>query len=181
MMLPEAVESSDSEIIREICRFRAEVWHATGKLAPNAFDDEGWQDPIDHHCQHWVIRNAEKTLIAAGRLSIHRSLEEVHQSEEYKRYGVRLVGPIAMPDRVVVCPSMQGLGLGRRILDVQDEAAFMQGAKHAVRQASPGMVRLLRNRGWKILGPASTDSRFPGELFQVAIFSFALSYPTSAA
>lgn len=165
-------EVSDSPSIAQICQFRARVWNATGKLSADAFGAEGWRDPIDSHCQHWVIRNRDAQIVAAGRLSIHASLDDVHQAEEYQRHGVKLPGPVASPDRVVVCPSMQGEGLGKRILDVQDEAAFSQGAQHAVRQASPGMVRLLRRRGWEILGRASNDARFPGEEFQVAIYTF---------
>jgi GNAT superfamily N-acetyltransferase len=165
-------EVADPEMVAEICRFRGRVWKETGKLRDDAFGDDGWCDPIDSHCQHWVIRTEDDALVAAGRLSIHDTLDEVHQSEEYRQYGLDLPGRVASPDRVVVCPSMQGRGLGWQILDAQDQAAVQQGAKHAVRQASPGMVRLLRRRGWKIVGPASADARFPGEEFQVAVVSF---------
>jgi GNAT superfamily N-acetyltransferase len=171
-LLKGPMESTDSEIIAEICRFRARVWKETGKLKNNAFGDDGWRDPIDSHCLHWVIRTEDDTLVAAGRLSIHDTLDEVHQAEEYRRYGLDLPGRVASPDRVVVCPSMQGHGLGWQILEVQDKTAVQQGAQHAVRQASPGMVRLLRRRGWNIVGPASSDPRFPGEVFHVAVVSF---------
>ena len=118
-----------------------------------------------------MIRSDEGALIAAGRLSVHDSLADIHQAEEYQRYGLELSGRIALPDRVVVCPSRQGGRLAWRILNVQDEAAVALGARHAVRQASPGMVRLLRRRGWTILGPATVDARFPGEVFQIAFLS----------
>lgn len=180
-MLTEPIAVDDPETIRQICRFRADVWQATGKLKAGAFGAEGWRDPIDSDCQHWIIRNADQAIVAAGRLSIHATLDDVHQAEEYRRYGVELTGRIAAPDRVVVCPSMQGSGLGRRILDAQDQAAYQQGAKYAVRQASPGMTRLLRNRGWQILGPASDDPRFPEETFQVAIYSLAEHWIAPAA
>ena len=162
-------ETCDPQEIAEICWFRARVWRAIGQLADGIFAPEGWRDPIDRHCRHWLIRSADGQIVAAGRLSLHATLDEVHQSEEYQRYGLRLEGPIAAPDRVVVCPSAQGSGLGRLILDVQDEAAQQCGARHAVRQASPSMVRLLRHRGWEILGPASPDERFPGVQFSVAV------------
>jgi GNAT superfamily N-acetyltransferase len=166
------MEGADPVVITEICRFRARVWKEIGKLAEGAFGSDGWRDPIDSHSQHWVIRTEDGTLVAAGRLSIHDTLDEVHESREYRQYGLDFPGKIAAPDRVVVCPSMQGRGLGWQILDAQDQAAVEHGARHAVRQASPGMVRLLSRRGWKIVGPASTDSRFPGEVFQVAFVSF---------
>ena len=166
-------EVTDPAEIAEICRFRAQVWRDTGQTAADAFPVQGWRDPIDRVCRHWVIRDPAGQLLAAGRLSVHATLDDVHQAEEYRRYGLDLEGPIAAPDRVVVCPTLQGAGLGRRILDVQDEAARQMGARHAVRQASPGMVRLITQRGWRVVGPASADARFPGVLFQVATKSFA--------
>lgn len=162
-------EVTDPDAIAEICRFRARVWAETGHLAQAAFGPEGWRDPIDSHCQQWVIRAADGTLVAAGRLSVHARLEDVHQAEEYRRYGLELEGPVAAPDRVVVASSVQGCGLGRQILDIQDATARQRGARWAVRQASPGMVRLLCQRGWQIVGPASADPRFPGMDFQVAV------------
>ena len=161
-------EVFDTSVVREICRFRARVWRQIGQLAENAFSPEGWYDPIDSDCRHWVIRDGRGKIVAAGRLSVHPSLDEVHQADEYRRYGLDLPGPIAAPDRVVVCPSTQGCGLGRQILDVQDHAARMAGARHAVRQASPRLIQLLQHRGWQIHGPASPDERFPGVEFQVA-------------
>ncbi len=181
VMLTEPVEISDPYTIAQICRFRARVWKASGKLRADAFGDEGWRDPIDSRCRHWVIRNTDHVIVAAGRLSMHDTLDDVHQSEEYRQYGLDVAGPIASPDRVVVCPSMQGGGLGWQILNAQDEAAFEQGATYAVRQASPGMVQLLRHRGWEIMGPASDDPRFPGEKFQVAVYRFGQEWMRPAA
>ena len=165
-------EIADPAVIEEICRFRARVWNATGKVRHDAFGADGWRDPFDFRCQHWVIRASDGRLVAAGRLTIYETLGEVQEAEEYHRYGLDLPGPIATPDRVVVCQSMQGRGLGWQILDAQDEAAARQGAIYAVRQASPTMVRLLRRRGWNILGPATADPRFAGVTFQVAVFEY---------
>jgi len=163
------LETSDPKMIDEICRFRAQVWKQTGHFAPDAFPNGCWRDPIDSEARHWLTRLISGRLVAAGRLSIHETLDDVHQAEEYKRYGVDAPGPIAAPDRVVVCPSVQGRGMGRQILDVQDEAMRVAGARYAVRQASHQMIRLLEHRGWQLLGPASPDERFPGAEFMVAI------------
>lgn len=154
--------------IAEICRFRAAVLAATGTLRSDAFGAEGWHDPIDEHSRHWIIRHQSGTLAAAGRLSIHAELSAVHQAEEYLRYGIPSEGPIAAPDRVVVAPEFQGQGLGGQLVDIQDREAQSLGARLAVRQASPSMVRLIVERGWIIAGPATLDSRFPGIEFSVA-------------
>jgi hypothetical protein len=168
---PRAVTSRQE--ILEICRFRAQVWQQTGQLADGAFGADGWLDSIDFECRHWAIRNERGALVATGRLSLHRTLAEVHQAEEYIRYGLISEGPVAAPSCVAVCPSAQGSGLGGAIVEVQDQTAEALGARCAVRQASPGMVRLIRRRGWSVLGPASPDARFVGVQFQVATKTFA--------
>lgn len=163
------LEVADAETIDEICRLRARVWEATGQAAATAFPDGGWRDPYDSDCLHWIIRDDRGRLVAAARVTVHDRLEEVPEAEEYSRYGLRLPGPIAAPARVVVLAEAQGGGLARRLLDAQDAFARRVGARHAVRQASPAMVRLLVRRAWRILGPATPDPRFTGVLFEVAV------------
>ena len=71
-------EVTDPAEIAEICRFRAQVWRETGQTAADAFPVQGWRDPIDGVCRHWVIRDPAGQLLAAGRLSVHATLDEVH-------------------------------------------------------------------------------------------------------
>jgi predicted GNAT family N-acyltransferase len=166
------LETCDEHIIEEICRFRVSVWREQGQLASHAFPNGQWRDPIDDQSTHWLIRDSQGSCAAAGRLSMHGSLAEVHQAQEYLRFGLHLPGPVAAPDRVVVASFARESGLGRQILDLQDAAAQALGASHAVRQASPRMVQLLQHRGWQALGPASPDDRFPGVEFQVVVKKF---------
>jgi hypothetical protein len=166
------LETCDEQVIAEICRFRVSVWREQGQLASHAFPSGQWRDPIDDQSTHWLIRDFRGCCAAAGRLSMHRSLADVHQAEEYLRFGLQLPGPVAAPDRVVVAGFARASGLGRQILDLQDAAAEARGASHAVRQASPRMAQLLEHRGWQVLGPASPDDRFAGVDFQVVIKEF---------
>ena len=165
------LEVSDPQILDEIYALRARVWRATGGVSLEAFAGS-WSDGDDLHAAHWVICDGRGQVVAAARLTIHNTLAEVPEAEEYLRYGLDRAGPVAAPARIVVSPSAQGHGLGRRLLDAQDQAARRLGARSAVRQASPAMVRLLVNRGWRIVGPARTDPRFPGVEFQVALLTF---------
>jgi len=166
------LETCDQQVIAEICRFRVSVWREEGQLASHAFPNGQWRDPVDDQSSHWVIRDFRGCLAAAGRLSMHHSLAEVHQGEEYLRFVLELPGPVAAPDRVVVARFARACDLGRLILNLQDAAAQARGASHAVRQASPRMVQLLKHRGWRVLGPASPDDRFPGVEFQVVVKEF---------
>jgi GNAT superfamily N-acetyltransferase len=172
------IEVVDPGALEEIYAFRAAVWQSAGGLAPGAFPAGHWRDAHDAAAMHWVVRGTDDRLLAAARLTLHPTLEEVPEAEEYLRYGLRLSGPIAAPARVVVCPSVQRLGLGRRLLDVQDRAARRSAARYAVRQASPAMIRLLRPRGWVVVGPARLDPRFPGVPFEVAVLDLAIRRTT---
>jgi len=168
----EAAEVSGAEMLDEIAALRGAVWQATGGAAAEAFPDGRWLDDYDLGAIHWTIRDEDGRLVAAARLTVHPALADVPESKEYTRYGLDLEGPIAAPARVVVCPSVQGCGLGQRLLDAQDQTARRLGARHALRQASPAMLRLLAPRGWRIVGPARIDPRFPGVQFQVAALTF---------
>ena len=163
------IEVSDETAIADICLLRERVWRDTGHLIPNAFGPSGWRDPIDTHCRHWIILDRDDTIVAAGRLSVHDQITDVHESDQYLIYGINFPGIFANPDRVVVDQRISGHGLGRKILDAQDAAITSENIVYSVRQASPRMVRLLLNRGWHVAGAASSDPRFPGMDFSVVI------------
>ena len=166
------VEVSTSEAIAEIFSFRATVWESTGTTSPEAFANGQWNDKCDESAQHWAVYDDNDQLIGAARLTLHDRLEDVHESQEYLRYGLHFDGPIAAPDRVVVSPNAAGMGIGGQLLDKQEAAGIKQGAVAAVRQASAAMCRLIAKRGWELLGPASKDPKFPGETFTVAVKRF---------
>ena len=164
-------EVTDAPTIEAICRFRVEVWRQMGSLAEGAFPDGLWRDPIDADCTHWVVMRGDR-LVAAGRLSMHESLAQVHQGQEYINTGLQLQGPIAAPDRLVVCPTAQRQGLAWKLMELQDQVAKEAAARYAVSQVSPGMSRLRVRRGWQLVRPATPDSRFPGVDFQVAYYQY---------
>lgn len=165
-------EVADSSTLSEIFAFRAHVWRATLAARRVTFLPDRWHDDDDAISRHWIIRDGTGRIAAAARLSIHPSLHQVAEADEYLRYGLDIEGPIAAPARVVVCPTAQGHGLGKTLLEIQDAAALQAGARAAVRQSSPDMCRLLIRRGWRIVGPANPDPRFPGVEFQVAVHEF---------
>ncbi|MCA9174206.1 MAG: GNAT family N-acetyltransferase [Planctomycetales bacterium] len=159
-------EVSDEESLRRICRLRAEVWTGSGALLPDS-----WRDELDEGARHWAVWDASGQLVAAARLTLHESLNTLCEAEEYLRYAELLTpleGRIAAPDRVVVAPFARNRGLADCLLELQEQAAQAEGARLAVRQASPAMCRLLVRRGWQLLGPATSDPRFPQTRFTVA-------------
>lgn len=164
--------SSAAEIL-EICRFRVSVWRdETGGISAAFFPDGIWHDAHDDTGLHWAIHCGQGRLAASARLTLHGTIADVDDADDFVRYGVHLPGPIAAPARVVVRRNARNRGLAKQLLVVQEQAAQEAGARYAVRESSPAMTRLLSRRGWKILGPASPDPRFPGVAFQVAVKVF---------
>ncbi len=164
---PERV--TDAPTLEAIYRLRASVWRETGDIAQAAFRDGRWSDEHDPAALHWAIRDAGGELVAAARLSVHERLADVPEAEEYTTAGLGLEGRIAAPARVVVAASARRHGLAGQLLDAQDAAARAAGCAYAVRQSSPAMSRLLMRRGWRDVGPAGLDDRFPGVRFEVMV------------
>lgn len=163
---------SNPGTIDDIFRFRARVWTGIDGVAADAFPSGKWHDKHDETAQHWIVTNSANQIIGSARLTVHARIEDVVEPEQYQRYGVECDGLVAAPDRVVVCPSARRQGIARRLLDAQHEASLHAGAACALRQASPAMCRLVSNRDWRLLGPATIDPRFPNIVFTVAIRTF---------
>jgi hypothetical protein len=157
---------TDRSTIDEICRFRVRVWAASGCLAADAFPNGIWRDALEDICTHLaIISDAE--ILAAGRWSLHESLEQMPDAEQYARSGLRLEGLIASPERIVVSPSLRPLNLAWRLMDAFDDLSRAAGARYSVGQASPAMARILARLGRRVVGPADPDPRFPGVQFQI--------------
>jgi hypothetical protein len=160
---------TDPAVIDEICRFRVRVWGETGRLAVHLFPNGCWRDPLDDDCTHLAIVSGGE-LLAAARWSLHASLDQLPDSEQYARLGLDLDGPIALPERIVVSPHVPHLNLAWRLLDALDDLSVAVGARCSIAQASPGMLRLLsfRNR-CRVVGEATEDRRFPGVKFVIVL------------
>ncbi len=162
------IQVSCRKRIDDICRFRARVWQAAPGVAANAFPDGTWRDEHDDTAIHWTVNDEQGQILGAARLLLLDHLHEVPETFQYERYEIEPPGLIAAPDKVVVCPSARRRGIASALLAAQEIAAITAGATIAIRQASPRMARLLADRGWRLLGPAVADRRFPGIEFVVA-------------
>jgi hypothetical protein len=72
----------------EIYRLRADVWSMTNGMCSSAFPDGVWRDPVDEDARHWIITDSSDYIVAAARLSLHETLDEVTEPFQYQRYGV---------------------------------------------------------------------------------------------
>ena len=158
---------TDAPTLEAIYRLRVAVWREAGAIAEAAFPDGRWCDEEDGAAIHWAIR-AGDDLVAAARLSVHEQLADVPDADEYAAVGLRLEGRIAVPARFVAARAC-GHGLTALLRETWIEVARAAGSQYAVCQASPGMRRIARRRGWHEAGPARPDDRFPGVKFVIMV------------
>jgi GNAT superfamily N-acetyltransferase len=162
---PELV--SDTATLEAVFRLRAQVWRETGAVSPAAFAEGRWSDEHDAGAMHWVVRDDAGELVAAARLSVHERLDDVPEAEAYAAAGLDLAGPIGAPAHLVIAAAARGRGIFLQLAETQNAAARAAGCPHLVCQAAPTMRRLLARRGWRVIGPAPADDRFPGVGFVV--------------
>ena len=116
-----------------------------------------------------VPTNTDVLVIAGPRRAITK--EEQERIQAYVAKGGHLL-VLLDPDTQASMDGLLkiwGLELGPGVLvDLQDRVARAFGAQFAVRQASDSMARIIARRGWRLVGPASADPRFPGASFTVA-------------
>ena len=139
------------ELLAKVGRLRIEAWETeTARAAEQAV----WVDEFDREAWHWVVCR-DGLPVAAARLSLHRKLAEVPDSESYAGvFSSPPQPPIASLNRLVVHPSARGSGLGRRLDLIRLEAAERLGAKVAILSTSSGQRRMeaLAGLGFDFLG-----------------------------
>ena len=107
----ELVDNLDYPVLAQISQLRAEVWQKT--LPTSLFNNGLWTDEHDDHARHWVIISNNQVL-AAARLCIHKTLEEVPYSQVYMDSKRLILPPIASMNRLVINTVAQGNGLSKQ-------------------------------------------------------------------
>lgn len=93
-MYIELVETSSPAFIRSIGKLRAEIWLDEGYLLANVCQNGIWLDELDFIGKHWIAF-AEDELVAAARLTFHKSLEDMPHSDEFSPYDLAVDLPYA--------------------------------------------------------------------------------------
>lgn len=172
------IEVSGEEVLERIGRFRFDVWNAAGLVVPEAFPGGTWRDPLDAVARHWVVE-VDGRLAGAIRYTQFDRLDDMPEAAQYRKVGLDVPGPYGLPERLIVDPAHQGLGLADLLGTTVREAAIAQGARCLVVEASPAMVPRLLRRGRRHLGPGAHDPRFPTVSFQLMLTDLTLLEPRS--
>ena len=103
--------------LKEIYDLRVNVWEHSGKskfvnsqLFPN-----GWTDALDVKALHWTITNDQNEIVAAARLNIFHSANELPYHNSIKHLTLPAAFPFAFYSRLVIDHRYHGNGLSRQL------------------------------------------------------------------
>lgn len=143
----------DQETLNQILyKLRIETWLAMGVFKEGEFKPEDFVDEHDNHAYHWAIKKDNK-VIAAARMCVHNSLQELPDSECYKSITSEMKSPIASFNRLIVTPEYQRNGLGRSLDSSRINEALERNCKTILISATQATrVNSLLAQGFTIIG-----------------------------
>ena len=156
---------STPEWIDRIAHFRFDVWQARGMIDTSYFPEQKCLEPIDQQAVHFAVE-WEDELVAAARISRHDDIHSTHHGDYYRKAGIDLEGPVAIPEHTVVRPDMDGKGLHKLITAENIRVAKEFGVRYSVVECTPIAAALIKKMGRPSLGRAPDDPRFPGIEFE---------------
>ncbi len=148
----EPVQVFDPEILRQIYRLRVEAWIPNGiereKFPGDEFRDDDEENPV---YQHWAVMN-QGMVLAAGRVSIHPTIEDAPAGDLFKYLDFEQVPPFGKINRLVVHPKARRHGLARKLDHVRLEIARAAGARTILatwaRPTGEARYRMLEGQGF---------------------------------
>jgi hypothetical protein len=145
------IAASNVTMLEQICLLRSRAW---ATALPQAGCRASRPDRFDPVARHWVVlRNGEP--VAAARLNVHQGVNDLPARGSYPdEIENQLPAPIASLSRLVVDPSLWGLGQSQRLDRVRVEAARQMGCSNAVSATLAGRkrIRQLEGLGFRVLG-----------------------------
>jgi SAM-dependent methyltransferase len=147
---PVEIDPHDPVLLEQIGRLRVCAWATFKEVAT-----ECWLDEFELSARHWVIFDNGQP-IAAARLSIHQTLDDVPDASIYEGiFDQPPSGPIALFNRLVVHPAHRGAALSRLFDQVRIAAAIESGCRSVIVQTNSGPSRVaqLHALGFRDVGP----------------------------
>jgi hypothetical protein len=151
--------NDDGDVLTAVGALRLEAWGRI--LGPGAAAARFGVDHDDAGAWHCLVLD-DGVLVAAGRLTVHSTLDDLPESTSFGPYLGRMRAPLGLASRLVVHPAHQRRGHAARII-VDRLALAAELDLHEVwgetrRQQVNGLTR----HGYEPLGPSPDDS-VPGE------------------
>lgn len=134
-----------SELLSAVGVLRVQAWEASMEQSTGMTE---WLDRFDATARHWVALEQGRP-IAAARMSVHETLEELPDAESYAGlFPESLPGPIASLNRLVVHPEARRQGWSRHLDLVRLAAAEKLGCRYAILGTASGPHRVSQLVGW---------------------------------
>lgn len=138
----EFVQIQESGMLNRIGKLRAQVWLAEGYLRPSVCSDGIWLDELDEAGKHWAVFY-QGDMIAAARLNLHHSLEDMPHAKEFRPYELGIGVPYGFMSRLVVKQDYRRQGVARKLDCLRLQDASQSGAKSVIALPTPYRVGAL--------------------------------------
>jgi hypothetical protein len=142
-------------------------------IDPACFPDGRCLEEVDHVATHFVIEENGR-LLGAIRYTQYDNIHATHHGDYYREAGIDFEGPVAIPERSVVHPDVDGKGLLRVLADAVVNHRVEQNIEYSISECSPSAASYMRKQGCKSFGLAPVDPRFPGVQFEWILSDFSL-------
>ena len=142
---------TNQAMIDGIGKLRVRAWKTE---VPQAIQMVAWLDEFDQIARHWAfLRDGQP--VAAARLSVHCSINDVPDSENYTGlFSEPPQAPIASFNRLVVDPTVRGMGLSEQLDRLRLDVAEAMQCQCVVLSTSAGPRRVthLVKLGFAVVG-----------------------------
>jgi GNAT superfamily N-acetyltransferase len=153
------VHGSDRDLLAAIGALRLRVWGPI--IGRNAASSRFGVDEHDANAWHSVVFE-DGVLVAAGRLTIHRDLDNVPEWTSFGPYADQMRVPLGLAGRLVVHPGHERRGFAERIIVDRLEHATGHGLREVWGETRRNQVGGLTRHGYELVG-SSSDQSVPGE------------------
>jgi hypothetical protein len=128
---------------------REQAWQTNDRTLTEKIFTDGYEDAFDQTAYHWGVFDGER-LVAASRLSVHKDIREIPNSDLLPTNAPELAGPIGSLNRLVVHLAYRKRGLSDVLDHCRMERAMSLGCRTVVSTTHHG------NRGQKLLSMGFT-------------------------
>ena len=125
-MVPVIIQTKNIALIHRIGELRYSVWKEEKAALDGMISQNRWVEHHDIDGTHFLAV-IDDSIVAAARITLHQSFDEVPDYHEYREMKLDLPGPIASFNRLVVRRDFRGKGLSSLMDRIRLREAFRQG------------------------------------------------------
>ncbi|MCA9626753.1 MAG: GNAT family N-acetyltransferase [Myxococcales bacterium] len=133
-------EVTEQEFFERIWRFRVAARLAAELMPEDARHLGYWIDSHDEHAVQFAAFDRGGVLLAVARFCVHSRWEDLPHASLYEE--LRPAPPVASFNRLTVCPSARGYGIGRALDRVRLDRALALGVAAVVVPVTEDLVAI---------------------------------------